>query len=82
MEPLCSNNIVFFGPHIENNPEALESLEQQLTFKVHSTNDIVQFMETFIGKSHAELKTQIKNFTEAHRGASQRTTQEILTRLF
>lgn len=81
MEPLCCNNIVLFGPHINNNPEAVESLKLGLTYQVHSSSDIVQFLETFIGQSTIELKNRIKNFADSHRGASLQITQEILTRL-
>lgn len=81
MEPLAAENIVFFGPHFYNNPEAIETQKQGLTFLVKSEKEILQLIQTQSAKERASHKNKLKEFTQKQRGSSRLIAQKILNLL-
>ncbi len=78
MEPLCCKNVVFFGPHFKNNPEAAETEKEGLSFKVSNSFEMMNFIRS--QKSDQLQKNQkiIQEYAEKHRGSSILVSQVIL----
>lgn len=78
MEPLCAQNIVLFGPYYKNNPEAIESLQQKLSFQISCSQDIVEMIKTYNLTDVQTIKAKIKDFSQKQTGSSKAIALELL----
>lgn len=78
MEALCAQNIVFFGPHYLNNPEAIEALEHNFAYIVHSGEEMLEVIKGISSDELPLKKNQIKDYTQNQTGASEKLAQHIL----
>ncbi|MBC7458330.1 MAG: hypothetical protein H7235_08640 [Bdellovibrionaceae bacterium] len=81
MEPLCSKNVVFFGPHFNNNPEAVETEKIGLTFKVRNSQEIIDFIRSQRPDQLQKNREFTQVFAEKHRGSSILVTQALLEKI-
>ncbi len=81
MEPLCSKNVVFFGPYFNNNPEAVETEKIGLTFKVRNSQEIVDFIRSQRADQLQKNREFTQVFAEKHRGSSILVSQAILDKI-
>lgn len=81
MEPLCSKNVVFFGPHFNNNPEAVETEKIGLTFKVRNSQEIIDFIRSQRADQLQKNREFTQVFAEKHRGSSILVCQAILDKI-
>ncbi|MBC7753182.1 MAG: hypothetical protein H7Z71_03020 [Moraxellaceae bacterium] len=81
MEPLCSKNVVFFGPYFQNNPEALDTEKISLTYKVRNAAEILDFVRS-MGPDQLQKNTELSQiYAEKHRGSSRLVALALLEKL-
>jgi 3-deoxy-D-manno-octulosonic-acid transferase len=81
MEPLCSKNVVFFGPLFSNNPEAVETEKIGLTYKVRNSTDIIDFIKAQTPDQLQKNRDFTQVFAEKHRGSSILIAREIMKQI-
>jgi 3-deoxy-D-manno-octulosonic-acid transferase len=81
MEPLCAGNIVYYGPCYANNPEALTSNEQNLSFEIKDSADFLNHLNLLDDLKRLELKTKIIEWTRNQTGSTSLITQNIFYQL-
>jgi len=71
MEPLCAGNLVFVGPYHQNNPEALQYLNQQV-FQVHSTEDFIKKFNAYKDRNQDDRQKTIQLLSQ-NKGSTEKT---------
>ncbi len=81
MEPLCTKNVVFFGPHFMNNPEAIETEKMGFTFKVRNAKERIDVIRSQRPNKLQKNRELSQVFAEKHRGSSILVAQALLDKI-
>lgn len=79
MEALCPENLVFFGPHFENNSEAIEFLNLGLAFQINSAEHFLQQIQMLTPARKTEIKQKLHKLCSNKKGPSKKIADYLLT---